>query len=160
MPSSAWPCARAQSSSPIAVPRRCGRVPTCTPTRVRGRWRRFGDTNASPITPNRSTSCITVEVSSAEQAHPVLSGPCAKGLEAQRRRRTGKAQELRVNEAEEEQLLPRPDRMSLAQQGFAADCQKPTLRSGFRQRLKPSVRCCACSCEGRRVHWLSFSGSH
>lgn len=31
----------------------------------------------------------------------------------------------------------------LAKQGFAADCQKPTLvpRCGFRQRLKPSVGC-------------------
>jgi hypothetical protein len=47
-----------------------------------------------------------------------------------------------------------------AQQGSGADCQKPTLRSGFRQRLTADVRCCTCSCNGRKVHDPMCSGSH
>ena len=42
----------------------------------------------------------------------------------------------------------------------AGDGLQPTLRCGFRPRLTPGVRCCACSCEGRKVYWPVYLVSY
>jgi hypothetical protein len=46
------------------------------------------------------------------------------------------------------------------EQAAATDAQKRPLRFRFWARLSRSVRCCACSCIGRRVHWPAFYMSH